>query len=576
MLGLAQLYQIRGRIGRSDAHAYAYLLYPSEELLTSDAAARLTTLSDHTELGAGFKIAMADLEIRGAGNLLGDEQSGHVAAVGFEMYAQMLEEAVHELQGEQALLAAPVRVDLPVTAYVPPEYIAYEASKIDAHRRIARAARPARARRRAGRARRPLRPAARAGRAPAHAAGHQAQGRRARRHVRRRTAAAACSSRASTSTTTGRRACAPPTSGSSTSSSGARSALIARTNAHPVSGGSSLCSMLYLTPVCLPTSPLLLGESVYEESHCWPRPCSPCSLPRSCSPAAARRRSRPAPSPRSATASSRRSSSTRSGSRPRPSTSRSRAHRVPARRARRSTTSSRPASSTIWCRTRSSPSRPPIWTSRSPTRRSGAHQADRPAGRRPEEARQAAQAAGRHAGAARGAAQGADAAGSKLQQKVISDVKVSDAKLKAYFDDPANKAQFQQAATVDARHVLVKTKAEADKVHALLSADRSDANWKKVAAKYSTDPGSKDKGGSLGSFPKGRMVPPFDKVAFSAQARHRLAAGQDAVRLARHRGHQKTHAGQEQDLRRGQEPDPADAALYSSSPRRGRTGSRRP
>ena len=139
MLGLAQLYQIRGRIGRSDAHAYAYLLYPSEDLLTSDAAARLTTLSDHTDLGAGFKIAMADLEIRGAGNLLGDEQSGHVAAVGFEMYAQMLEEAVHELQGEQAAAVAPVRVDLPVTAYVPPEYIAYEASKIDAHRRIARA-----------------------------------------------------------------------------------------------------------------------------------------------------------------------------------------------------------------------------------------------------------------------------------------------------------------------------------------------------------------------------------------------------------------------------------------------------
>ena len=138
-LGLAQLYQIRGRIGRSDAHASAYLLYPSEELLTSDAAARLQTLSDHTELGAGFKIAMADLEIRGAGNLLGDEQSGHVAAVGFEMYAQMLEEAVRELQGDQAALAPPVRLDLPVTAYVPPDYIAYEASKIDAHRRIARA-----------------------------------------------------------------------------------------------------------------------------------------------------------------------------------------------------------------------------------------------------------------------------------------------------------------------------------------------------------------------------------------------------------------------------------------------------
>ncbi len=139
LLGLAQLYQIRGRIGRSDARAYAYLLYPSEDLLTSDASARLQTLSDHTDLGAGFKIAMADLEIRGAGNLLGDEQSGHVAAVGFEMYAQMLEDAVQELQGEQVAPVALVRVDLPVTAYVPPEYIAYEATKIDAHRRIARA-----------------------------------------------------------------------------------------------------------------------------------------------------------------------------------------------------------------------------------------------------------------------------------------------------------------------------------------------------------------------------------------------------------------------------------------------------
>ncbi len=140
LLGLAQLYQIRGRIGRSEAHAYAYLLYPSEEMLTSEAAARLTTLSDHTELGAGFRIAMADLEIRGAGNLLGDEQSGHVAAVGFEMYAQMLDDAVHEMQGEEAAAVAPVRVELPVTAYIPPEYIAYEATKIDVHRRIARAA----------------------------------------------------------------------------------------------------------------------------------------------------------------------------------------------------------------------------------------------------------------------------------------------------------------------------------------------------------------------------------------------------------------------------------------------------
>ena len=93
-LGLAQLYQIRGRVGRSRERAYAYLLYPSDEALSHEAAARLSTLSDYTELGSGFRIAMRDLEIRGAGNLLGAEQSGHVAAVGFELYLQMLDEAV--------------------------------------------------------------------------------------------------------------------------------------------------------------------------------------------------------------------------------------------------------------------------------------------------------------------------------------------------------------------------------------------------------------------------------------------------------------------------------------------------
>ena len=92
--GLAQLYQIRGRVGRSRERAYAYLLYDSAGALTPEAAQRLSALSDHTELGAGFQIAMRDLEIRGAGNLLGDEQSGHVAALGFELYMQMLDEAV--------------------------------------------------------------------------------------------------------------------------------------------------------------------------------------------------------------------------------------------------------------------------------------------------------------------------------------------------------------------------------------------------------------------------------------------------------------------------------------------------
>jgi transcription-repair coupling factor (superfamily II helicase) len=136
-LGLAQLYQIRGRVGRSDVTAHAYLFYPDMSELTPEARARLATLADHTELGAGFAIAMRDLEIRGAGNLLGDEQSGHVAALGFELYVEMLAEAVAELSGERRIAARPVRVDARVDAYVPAEYISSEALKIDLHRRLA-------------------------------------------------------------------------------------------------------------------------------------------------------------------------------------------------------------------------------------------------------------------------------------------------------------------------------------------------------------------------------------------------------------------------------------------------------
>ena len=105
-LGLAQLYQIRGRVGRSDVLAHAYLFYPDAHELSPEARARLATLADHTELGAGFAIAMRDLEIRGAGDLLGAEQSGHVAALGFELYVEMLHEAVAELQGRQPLRRA--------------------------------------------------------------------------------------------------------------------------------------------------------------------------------------------------------------------------------------------------------------------------------------------------------------------------------------------------------------------------------------------------------------------------------------------------------------------------------------
>src|SRR5262249_22760865 len=108
-LGLAQLYQIRGRVGRSDVTAHAYLFYPDSQELTGEARARLATLADHTELGAGFAIAMRDLEIRGAGDLLGAEQSGHVAALGFELYVELLGEAVAELSGQRRTLARPVR-----------------------------------------------------------------------------------------------------------------------------------------------------------------------------------------------------------------------------------------------------------------------------------------------------------------------------------------------------------------------------------------------------------------------------------------------------------------------------------
>ncbi|WP_372791227.1 helicase-related protein, partial [Paraconexibacter sp.] len=138
LFGLSQLYQIRGRVGRSRERAYAYLLYPAAAALTEEATKRLSALSDYTELGAGFKIAMRDLELRGAGNLLGDEQSGHVAALGFELYMSMLDEAVQAMgDGPDEDESEPVRLDVSVDAYIPADYIPYEQAKIDVHRRIA-------------------------------------------------------------------------------------------------------------------------------------------------------------------------------------------------------------------------------------------------------------------------------------------------------------------------------------------------------------------------------------------------------------------------------------------------------
>ncbi len=140
-LGLSQLHQIRGRVGRSDVTAHAYLFYPDAKSITRDAAARLRAVADYTDLGSGLRIAMRDLEIRGAGNLLGDEQSGHVAAVGFEMYVEMLQEAIAEGRGEPPP-EEEVRVDIPVSAYIPADYVPFEAAKIDLHRRIALAPDP--------------------------------------------------------------------------------------------------------------------------------------------------------------------------------------------------------------------------------------------------------------------------------------------------------------------------------------------------------------------------------------------------------------------------------------------------
>ena len=140
LLGLAQLYQIRGRIGRSARVAHAFLFHPDEAVLTEEAIARLSTLADYTELGSGFKIAMRDLEIRGAGELLGEEQSGQIAAVGFEMYLSMLDEATAAmLQGNEPTAEKLARVDVGSRRARAPDFIGYEAARVDLHRRIASA-----------------------------------------------------------------------------------------------------------------------------------------------------------------------------------------------------------------------------------------------------------------------------------------------------------------------------------------------------------------------------------------------------------------------------------------------------
>jgi transcription-repair coupling factor (superfamily II helicase) len=137
LMGLGQLHQLRGRVGRSGHRAYAYLFFPPDRELTEESYERLKTIAEATELGSGFKIAMRDLEIRGAGNLLGTGQSGHVAAVGYDLYCQMVNEAVAELKGEEIRPPAEIKLDLPLDAHLPVDYVAKEELRLEAYRRLA-------------------------------------------------------------------------------------------------------------------------------------------------------------------------------------------------------------------------------------------------------------------------------------------------------------------------------------------------------------------------------------------------------------------------------------------------------
>jgi transcription-repair coupling factor (superfamily II helicase) len=137
LLGLGQMHQLRGRVGRSGQRAYAYLFVPPDRMLSEEAYERLKTIGEATELGSGFKIAMRDLEIRGAGNLLGTGQSGHIAAVGYDLYCQMVTEAVAELKGEPVREPAEIKLDLPLAANLPREYVAKEELRLEAYRRLA-------------------------------------------------------------------------------------------------------------------------------------------------------------------------------------------------------------------------------------------------------------------------------------------------------------------------------------------------------------------------------------------------------------------------------------------------------
>jgi transcription-repair coupling factor (superfamily II helicase) len=140
LMGLSQLHQLRGRVGRGRERAYAYFLYPPERPLTETALDRLQTIAANTDLGAGMRVAMKDLEIRGAGNLLGGEQSGHIAGVGFDLYIRLVGEAVAEYRGESEQEYQEVKIDLPVDAHLPHDYLPGERLRLEAYRKIAEVA----------------------------------------------------------------------------------------------------------------------------------------------------------------------------------------------------------------------------------------------------------------------------------------------------------------------------------------------------------------------------------------------------------------------------------------------------
>jgi transcription-repair coupling factor (superfamily II helicase) len=139
LLGLSQLHQLRGRVGRGRERAYAYFLYPLERPMTETAHDRLATIAQNSDLGSGIAIAMKDLEIRGAGNLLGGEQSGHIAAVGFDLYVRLVGEAVADFKGDHSQQVSEVRIDLPVDAHIPHDYLEGERLRLAAYRAMAEA-----------------------------------------------------------------------------------------------------------------------------------------------------------------------------------------------------------------------------------------------------------------------------------------------------------------------------------------------------------------------------------------------------------------------------------------------------